>query len=68
MGFPSRNVIQLFGEKAGRSSMEKFLETWLPRNTDVRQAYEEFKEDFGGEEVIVIGLKNAGCQVERGSF
>lgn len=31
-GFPSRNVIQLFGEKAGRSSMEKFLETWLPRN------------------------------------
>ncbi|MDE2039308.1 MAG: caspase family protein [Elusimicrobia bacterium] len=32
MGFPSRNVVQLFGEKAGRSSMEKFLETWLPRN------------------------------------
>ncbi|MDD5657734.1 MAG: caspase family protein [Elusimicrobia bacterium] len=31
-GFPSRNVIQLFGEKAGRSSMEKFVETWLPRN------------------------------------
>jgi uncharacterized caspase-like protein len=31
-GFPSRNVIQLFGEKAGRSAMEKFLETWLPRN------------------------------------
>jgi len=31
-GFPSRNVIQLIGEKAGRSSMEKFLETWLPRN------------------------------------
>ena len=31
-GFPSRNVVQLFGEKAGRSSMEKFLETWLPRN------------------------------------
>jgi ankyrin repeat protein len=31
-GFPSRNVIQLFGEKAGRSAMEKFLEIWLPRN------------------------------------
>lgn len=31
-GLPSRNVIQLFGEKAGRSAMEKFLETWLPRN------------------------------------
>lgn len=33
-GFPSRNVIQLFGEKAGRSAMEKFLETWLPRNVN----------------------------------
>lgn len=32
LGFPSRNVVQLFGEKAGRSSMEKFLENWLPRN------------------------------------
>lgn len=33
-GFPSRNVIELLGEKAGRSSMEKFLETWLPRNVN----------------------------------
>lgn len=33
-GFPGRNVIELLGEKAGRSSMEKFLETWLPRNVN----------------------------------
>ena len=32
------------------------IETWLPRNTAVRQLYEEFKQDFGAEEIIVIGL------------
>jgi hypothetical protein len=32
LGYPSRNVILLSGEKASRSSVEKFLETWLPRN------------------------------------
>lgn len=32
------------------------IETWLPRNTPVRLVYEEFKQDFGAEEVIVIGL------------
>ena len=32
------------------------IETWLPRDTPVRQVYEEFKQDFGAEEVIVIGL------------
>ena len=34
------------------------IETWLPRNTPVRQLYEEFKQDFGAEEVIVMGLPN----------
>ncbi len=32
------------------------VETWLPRNTPVRKEYEEFKLDFGAEEIIVIGL------------
>jgi predicted RND superfamily exporter protein len=32
------------------------IETWLPRETPVRLLYEEFKQDFGAEEVIVIGL------------
>ncbi|MBI2386473.1 MAG: ankyrin repeat domain-containing protein [Elusimicrobia bacterium] len=31
-GFPSRNVVLLSGEKASRSAIEKFVETWLPRN------------------------------------
>jgi hypothetical protein len=34
MGFPSRNVVHLSGEKAGYKAMEKFVETWLPKNTD----------------------------------
>ena len=32
------------------------IETWLPRETPVRSLYEDFKQDFGAEEVIVIGL------------
>lgn len=32
------------------------IETWLPRDTPVRMVYEEFKQDFGAEEIIVIGL------------
>jgi uncharacterized protein len=33
------------------------IETWLPRQTEVRQVYEDFKRDFGVEEVIVVGLR-----------
>lgn len=35
------------------------IETWLPRDTPVRREYEEFKQDFGAEELIVIGLSKA---------
>lgn len=31
-GFPERNVILLTGQRAVRSSLKKYLETWLPRN------------------------------------
>ncbi len=34
LGFPSRNVVHLSGEKAGYKAIEKFVETWLPRNAD----------------------------------
>lgn len=40
------------------------IETWLPRNTDVRRTYEEFKQDFGAEEVIVIGLSRTEATPE----
>jgi hypothetical protein len=33
-GYPERNIIFLVDQQAGKSSMEKYLEAWLPRNTD----------------------------------
>lgn len=41
---------------AERMPSNNDVETWLPRNTPVRMEYEEFKQDFGAEEIIVIGL------------
>ncbi len=32
------------------------LETWLPRKSEVRITYDQFKDDFGAEEVILLGL------------
>jgi predicted RND superfamily exporter protein len=32
------------------------IETWLPRESDVRSTYEDFKLEFGAEEIILIGL------------
>lgn len=34
------------------------LETWLPLESDVRSTYEMFKQEFGAEEVILVGLPN----------
>ncbi len=33
------------------------IETWLPRESVVRSAYEQFKRDFGVEETILIGIE-----------
>ncbi|MFN0198024.1 MAG: efflux RND transporter permease subunit [Planctomycetaceae bacterium] len=32
------------------------IETWLPRNTPERAVYEQFKDDFGMDESIIIGI------------
>lgn len=32
------------------------IETWLPENSPVRVSYDEFRELFGNEEIVVIGL------------
>lgn len=32
LGLPSRNVVDLRGDKAGFKSVEKYVEVWLPRN------------------------------------
>lgn len=49
---------------AERIKSNNDIETWLPQNTDVRKTYEEFKQDFGAEEVIVIGLPAAEVSAE----
>jgi len=35
-GYPERNIIFLVDQQAGKSALEKYLEAWLPRNTDER--------------------------------
>jgi predicted RND superfamily exporter protein len=32
------------------------LETWLPEHSEVRRAYRDFTEQFGAEELVIIGL------------
>lgn len=32
LGYPERNIIYLTGEKATRSSIQKYVEMWLPKN------------------------------------
>ncbi len=38
------------------------IETWLPDRAEVRISYEEFKQDFGAEEVILVGLADASAE------
>lgn len=32
------------------------IEAWLPHNSPIRATYEDFKQEFGGEEFVMIGL------------
>jgi hypothetical protein len=34
LGYPARNILFLTGEKAGRASIAKYVESWLPRNVN----------------------------------
>lgn len=40
------------------------VETWLPQDSPVRAKYEQFKRDFGVEEVILIGVERAAADDE----
>ncbi|AMV21160.1 efflux RND transporter permease subunit [Planctomyces sp. SH-PL14] len=42
--------------QASKGKSNNDIETWLPRNTPVRARYEDFKRNFGLEEVIVVGV------------
>jgi hypothetical protein len=34
LGYPERNIVLLTDQQAGKSSLEKYLDAWLPKNTD----------------------------------
>ena len=34
LGYPARNILFLKGAQAGRASIEKYVESWLPRNVN----------------------------------
>lgn len=33
-GYPERNIVLLLDQQAGKSGLEKYLDAWLPKNTD----------------------------------
>src|SRR5690606_5193732 len=33
------------------------IEAWLPQNSPIRASYEDFKQEFGGEEFVMIALE-----------
>lgn len=37
-GYPERNIVLLTDQQAGKSGLEKYLDAWLPRNTDERSS------------------------------
>ena len=54
-----------FAHRAEQIKSNNDIETWLPRDTAVRQVYEEFKLDFGAEEVIVVGVPDSAATTEE---
>lgn len=37
-GYPERNIILLTDQQAGKSGLEKYLDAWLPKNTDEKSS------------------------------
>lgn len=46
-------VIQAAGLPANND-----IETWIPKGSDVRATYEQFKQEFGVEELILVALQH----------
>ena len=38
------------------------IETWLPRNAQIRQTFDEFKRDFGADESVMIAIPASKAQ------
>jgi uncharacterized protein len=42
--------------RAGALRGNNDIETWLPHDSPVRATYEQFKRDFGVEEIVLVGI------------
>ncbi|MEK7382346.1 MAG: caspase family protein [Elusimicrobiota bacterium] len=51
MGFPPRNVVQLSGSMATKSSLEKYLELWLPEKVNERSKVVFYFSGHGAPDV-----------------
>ncbi|MFI5345894.1 MAG: caspase domain-containing protein [Elusimicrobiota bacterium] len=51
LGYPQRNVIYLTGQKAGKSGIEKYVESWLPRNVDENSSVFVYFSGHGSPDV-----------------
>jgi len=51
LGYPARNILYLVGERAGRASIEKFVESWLPRNVNERSQVFVYFSGHGAPDV-----------------
>lgn len=51
-------ALPILSKEADSLPTNNDIETWLPVQSEVREEYEEFKELFGGEEAILIGIPN----------
>ncbi|GAB4143455.1 MAG: MMPL family transporter [Planctomycetaceae bacterium] len=48
----------IFAYHANTLPTNNDVETWLPKNSEIRSSYDQFKREFGNEEIILIGLKS----------
>ncbi|MBA4030301.1 MAG: RND transporter [Planctomyces sp.] len=57
-------TLPLFWYQAESIKSNNDIETWMPRDTGVRQIYEQFKLDFGAEEVILVGVETSALKTD----
>ncbi len=50
-GYPERNIVLVADEMAGKAALEKYLEAWLPRNTDEKSTVFFYYSGHGAPDI-----------------
>ncbi len=50
--------LPLLAYEAAQIPMNNDVETWLPSQSELKLRYDRFRQDFGSEEMLVLGFKN----------